>query len=170
MLVLCFVVHQPHSVSVCLFLVRGGRCRSRTAESDSAHRRPQGATPQRLLTHQDCPPVCRDSWSRASCSHLGRFFIWDLIGRTADVCQVSACVPERGVALRKLPVHTRWLEPLLASCLSTGAGFEQEFVCNRGTLGVYAARPRARLPVHSLSTALPIAHTLLPDVHNRQSK
>ena len=89
------------------------------------------------------------------------------------VCQVAprTCVRcpraslSEGVTLRKLPVHRRWLEPLLASCLSTGAGFEKEFVCNRGTLGVYAARPRARLPVHSLSTALPIAHTLLPDVH-----
>ena len=45
MLVLCFVVHQPHSVSVCLFLVRGGRCMSRTAESDSAHAVPKGRLP-----------------------------------------------------------------------------------------------------------------------------
>ena len=70
-------------------------------------------------------------------------------------------------------------ESLSVSCLSTGASqslfslaacpqalvLKKCFVCNRGTLGVYAARPRARLPVHSLSTALPIAHTLSPDVH-----
>ena len=45
------------------------------------------------------------------------------------VCQVAprTCVRcpraslSEGVALRKLPVHRRWLEPLLASCLSTGA-------------------------------------------------
>ena len=80
----------------------------------------------------------------------------------SHVCQVAprTCVRcpsaslSEGVTLRKLLVHRRWLEPLLASCLSTGAGFEKEFVCNRGTLGVYAARPRARLPVHTLSTAL----------------
>ena len=58
----------------------------------------------------------------------------------SHVCQVAprTCVRcpraslSEGVTLRKLPVHRRW--------------FEKEFVCNRGTLGVYAARPRA--PVH----------------------
>ena len=54
MLVLCSVVHQPHSVSVCLFLVRGGRCRSRTAESDSAHAVPKG----RLLSVFSRDSVC----------------------------------------------------------------------------------------------------------------
>ena len=43
------------------------------------------------------------------------------------MCQVSACAP---VALLELPVHSRWLEPLLASCLSTGASLKKELVCN----------------------------------------
>ena len=96
----------------------------------------------------------------------------------SHVCQVAprTCVRcpsaslSEGVTLRKLPVHRRWLEPLLASCLSTGAGFEKEFVCNRGTLGVYAARPRARLPVHTLSTALLVCtHSLTRCPHRESS-
>ena len=38
MLVLCFVVHQPHSVSECLFFCAPGAA----AESDSAHAVPKG--------------------------------------------------------------------------------------------------------------------------------
>ena len=58
MLVLCFMVHQPHSVSVCLFLVRGPLQESHCRVGFGA-RRPQGATPQRLLTHHDNPSHCR---------------------------------------------------------------------------------------------------------------
>ena len=82
------------------------------------------------------------------------------------VCQVSACGPAQGVALRKLPGHQRRLEPLLASCLSTGAGFEKEFVCNLKSVW------ECRLLVHERNSQLAVcsqhcaaAHTLLPDVH-----
>ena len=63
-----------------------------------------------------------------------------------------------GVTLRRQPVHRRWLEPLLASSLSTGAGFEKEFVCNRGTLGSVGCSSTSATPSSQSVHRLPIAH------------
>ena len=69
---LALVTLPRSSVLVCVhFFCARSLLRSRTAESNSAHAFPKEQLPA-TRRGQGLPPVCRDSGSRASCSHLSR--------------------------------------------------------------------------------------------------
>ena len=90
-------------------------------------------------------------------------YCFQIAPRTCVRCPRASL--RKGVARRKLPVHRRWLEPLLASCLSAGAGLKK-------SLCATVERWECTLLVHERDSQFAVcpqhcsfAHTLLPDVH-----